>query len=91
MLACAPLARGADAVRAPYHVETVAGSSSIGDGGPPLAAEFSTIQGIAVDRFGNLYLSDTDNHRVRKVSGGVIATIAGTGVAGFSGDGNSAP
>ena len=76
--------------RAPYHVETVAGSSIIGDGGPPLAAEFSNIQGIAVDRFGNLYISDTDNHRVRKVSGGVIATIAGTGVAGFSGDGGGA-
>ena len=74
----------------PYHVETVAGSSRIGDGGPPLAAQFSNIQGIAVDRLGNLYLSDTDNHRVRKVSGGVIATIAGTGVAGFSGDGGSA-
>ncbi len=90
LLACGSLIRGADAVRAPYHVETVAGSSIIGDGGPPLAAEFSNIQGIAVDRFGNLYLSDTDNHRVRKVSGGVIATIAGTGVAGFSGDGGGA-
>jgi uncharacterized protein (TIGR03437 family) len=68
----------------------VAGSSIIGDGGSPLAAEFSNIQGIAVDRFGNLYISDTDNHRVRKVSGGVIATLAGTGVAGFSGDGGGA-
>ena len=73
-----------------YRVETVAGSSRIGDGGPPLAAQFSAIQGIAVDRLGNLYLSDTDNHRVRKVSGGVVTTIAGTGVAGFSGDGKTA-
>ena len=87
---CVPLAWGADAGRALYHVETVAGSSRIGDGGPALAAQFSNIQGIAIDRLGNLYLSDTDNHRVRKVSGGVIATIAGTGVAGFSGDGGSA-
>ena len=47
LLACAPLARGADAVRVPYHVETVAGSSIIGDGGSPLAAEFSNIQEIA--------------------------------------------
>ena len=47
-----------------------------GDGGPALAAQFSTIQGVAIDRLGNLYLADTDNHRVRKVSGGVIATIA---------------
>ncbi len=87
---CSPQAWGADAARVPYHVETVAGSPRIGDGGPPLAAQFSNIKGIAVDRLGNLYLSDTDNHRVRKVSGGVITTIAGTGVAGFSGDGKAA-
>jgi uncharacterized protein (TIGR03437 family) len=85
-----PQAWGADAARVTYHVETVAGSSRIGDGGPALAAQFSNIQGIAVDRLGNLYLSDTDHHRVRKVSAGIVITIAGTGVAGFSGDGGSA-
>src|ERR1035437_9116981 len=78
---------GADAARVLYHVETVAGSSRIGDGGPALAARFSTIPGVAVDRLGNLYLSDTGNHRVRKVSGGIVTTIAGTGVAGYGGDG----
>src|ERR1035441_1851416 len=76
--------------RALYHVETVAGSSLIGDGGPALAAQFSTIQGIAIDRLGNLYLSDTGNHRVRKLSNGIVTTIAGTGVAGFGGDRGSA-
>ena len=85
-----PQAWGADAARVLYHVETVAGSSRTGDGGPALAARFSTIQGVAVDRLGNLYLSDTGNHRVRKVSRGTVTTIAGTGVAGFSGDGGSA-
>src|ERR1017187_9140414 len=85
-----PQAWGADAARVTYHVETVAGSSRIGDGGPALAAQFSNIQGIAIDRLGNLYLSDTDHHRVRKVSAGTVITIAGTGVAGFSGDGGSA-
>src|ERR1039457_3961101 len=85
-----PQAWGADAARVLYHVETVAGSSLIGDGGPALAAQFSNIQGIAVDRLGNLYLSDTSNHRVRKVSGGIVTTIAGTGVAGYGGDGGSA-
>jgi uncharacterized protein (TIGR03437 family) len=85
-----PQAWGADAARVPYHVETVAGSSRTGDGGSALAARFSTIQGVAVDRLGNLYLSDTGNHRIRKVSQGTITTIAGTGVAGFSGDGGSA-
>ena len=87
---CSPQAWGADDARVTYQVETVAGSSRIGDGGPALAAQFSNIQGIAIDRLGNLYLSDTDNHRVRKVSGGAVTTIAGTGVAGFSGDGKSA-
>ncbi|MGD0778299.1 MAG: hypothetical protein ABSC05_36415 [Candidatus Solibacter sp.] len=85
-----PLAWGADSGRVLYHIETVAGSSLIGDGGPATAAQFSDIQGIAVDRLGNLYIADTGNHRVRKVSGGMVATVAGTGVAGFSGDGGSA-
>jgi uncharacterized protein (TIGR03437 family) len=63
----------------------------MGDGGPATMAQIGAIQGIALDRFGNLYLSDTDHHRVRKVSGaGVITTIAGTGTAGFGGDGGPA-
>jgi sugar lactone lactonase YvrE len=63
----------------------------MGDGGPATAAQISNIQGIAVDRWGNLYLSDTDNHRVRMIStSGVITTLAGTGAAGFSGDGGPA-
>jgi uncharacterized protein (TIGR03437 family) len=71
-----------------YHIETVAGSSLNGDTGPATAAQISTVQGLAMDRFGNLYLSDTDNHRIRRVSStGMITTVAGTGVAGFSGDG----
>jgi uncharacterized protein (TIGR03437 family) len=77
---------GDGSTRATYHVETVAGSSLIGDGGLATAAQFSTIQGIAVDKAGNLYIADTGNHRVRKVAAGVVTTIAGTGVAGYSGD-----
>jgi uncharacterized protein (TIGR03437 family) len=74
-----------------YGIETVAGSANMGDGGPATAAQISNIQGIAVDRWGNLYLSDTDNHRVRMIStSGVITTLAGTGAAGFSGDGGPA-
>jgi uncharacterized protein (TIGR03437 family) len=74
-----------------FQIQTVAGSSQIGDSGPATAAQLGNIQGIAVDRLGNLYLSDTDNHRVRKVSSsGVITTIVGTGIAGFSGDGGPA-
>jgi len=83
-------ARGADAPGI-YRIETVAGSSLNGDGGPATLAQIGAIQGVAVDRWGNVYLSDTDNHRVRKVnSNGGIGTVAGTGVAGFSGDGGPA-
>ena len=90
-LAWTPAARGAAAPSVVYRIETVAGSARIGDGGPATAAQISNIQGIAVDRWGNLYLADTDNHRVRKISpSGVIGTLAGTGVAGFSGDGGPA-
>ena len=71
-----------------FRVETLAGSQRSGDDGPAIAAQLSKIQGIAADRLGNLYLSDTDHHRVRKVApSGVITTVAGTGLPGYSGDG----
>src|SRR5690242_7860241 len=70
-----------------YRMETVAGSTRLGDGGPALAAQIGSIRGVAADRFGNLYLSDTDHHRVRKITNGVISTVAGNGIAGFAGDG----
>jgi uncharacterized protein (TIGR03437 family) len=72
-----------------YRIETVAGSSRNGDGGPAIAAQSGAIQGIALDRLGNLYFSDTDHHRVRKVAAmnGIVTTVAGTGDAGFGGDG----
>ena len=74
-----------------YTIQTVAGSSNMGDGGPATAAQIGSIQGVAVDAKGDLFLSDTNNHRVRRVdTGGIITTIAGTGTAGFSGDGGPA-
>src|SRR5689334_6276149 len=53
LFACAaiPLVWGSDSTRLKYRVETVAGSARIGDGGSPLAAQFSSIQGVAIDRF----------------------------------------
>ncbi len=62
-----------------------------GDGGPALDAQLSRPGGLALDGAGNLYIADVDNHRIRKVSAdGIITTVAGTGVAGFSGDGGPA-
>ncbi|HEV3334228.1 MAG TPA: hypothetical protein VG096_24750 [Bryobacteraceae bacterium] len=61
-----------------------------GDGGSPTRASINNPQSIAIDPSGNLYIADTFNNRIRKVSGNVITTIAGTGTAGFSGDGGPA-
>jgi uncharacterized protein (TIGR03437 family) len=88
LLLCTSVSLAADSPRTVYHVEAVAGSANLGDGGPAISAQIGSIEGIAVDRWGNLYLSDTDHHRVRKIAAsGLISTIAGTGTAGFSGDG----
>jgi uncharacterized protein (TIGR03437 family) len=70
-------------------ITTVAGtgvSGSNGDGGPAINATFNNPQRVAVDAIGNLYISDTGNHRIRKVSNGTITTVAGTGTPGYSGD-----
>jgi poly(3-hydroxybutyrate) depolymerase/sugar lactone lactonase YvrE len=62
-----------------------------GDDGPADQAELSFPYGLAVDGEGNLFLSDTANNRVRQVSpDGIIRTVAGTGAAGYSGDGGPA-
>ena len=75
-------------------ITTVAGTGSAGfagDGGPATAAQLSFPTGIAFDGEGNLYISDADNNVVRKVDlAGVITTVAGTGAAGFSGNGRPA-
>ena len=75
-------------------VSTVAGSGRYGyggDGGPALRARLAFPRGAALDEAGNLYIADTENHRVRKVdAAGVISTVAGTGKGGSSGDGGPA-
>src|ERR1700722_5172376 len=82
---------GATAPGVVYRIDTLAGSSSIGDGGPAVSAQIGNIQGIAVDHSGVVYLSDTDRNLIRKIDAkGIITTIAGTGVAGFAGDGGPA-
>jgi uncharacterized protein (TIGR03437 family) len=82
------LALAADSV---YSIDTVAGSSWVGDGGPGASAIVLQAEGLAADGAGNLYIADAGDQRVRKVTpDGVIHTIAGTGVRGFSGDGGPA-
>jgi hypothetical protein len=63
-----------------------------GDGGPASAARFSYPSGVACDLIGNMYIADQKNDRIRMVNAtsGLISTIAGTGVPGFSGDGGPA-
>jgi streptogramin lyase len=78
-------------------ITTVAGSGAIGFGGDgglatATAVRISQVTGIAVDRFGNLFLADRANQRIRKVdlATGIITTFAGIGSQGFTGDGSAA-
>ena len=76
-------------------ITTVAGNGVqgfAGDNGPAIAAELDSPAGLALDSAGDLFIADSHNQRVREVAAatGIISTIAGTGVAGFSGDGGVA-
>ncbi|MBT5376625.1 MAG: hypothetical protein HOL15_07415 [Nitrospinaceae bacterium] len=63
----------------------------VGDGKPATSVVLTLVDGIAVDRAGNIYLSHRSKNRIRKVSpDGIITTIAGNGIAGYSGDGGPA-
>ena len=71
-----------------YAGTGTAGSS--GDGSAATSAQLNGPQGLAVDSAGNLYIADTQNHRVRKVTGGTISTVAGSSTSGAGGDGGAA-
>ncbi len=78
-------------------ITTVAGTGEqgfSGDGGPALQARFGAEApwGLALDSRGGIYVSDTNNHRVRRIDPdtGVIETVAGNGTDGFFGDGGPA-
>lgn len=75
-------------------ITTIAGtgvSGFAGDGGPATSAEFKGVAGVAADKFGNIYVSDNLDHRIRKIdAAGNISTVAGTGLPGSSGDGGPA-
>ena len=77
------------------NISTIAGTGSAGysgDGGAATAAKINAPVRVTLDNAGNLYITDRGNNSIRKIhlSTGVITTVAGTGVASFSGDGGSA-
>jgi hypothetical protein len=71
-------------------ITTVVGNGSqgySGDNGPATSASLNYPMGVAVDSSGNIYIADYENNRIRKVdTGGTITTVAGTSIAGYSGD-----
>jgi sugar lactone lactonase YvrE len=74
-------------------IATFAGKGGVGfggDGGPASGAVFRGPNALAIDASGAVLVCDAGNERVRRISGGVIATIVGNGVQGFAGDGGAA-
>lgn len=75
-------------------ITTVVGTGDagyLGDGGPATSAALDSPQGIVVDAEDDLFIADTLNDRIRRVDvDGLITTVAGDGVSGFAGDGQSA-
>ena len=72
-------------------ISTIAGTgtgSFAGDGGQATAARVNYPAGLAAGVDGSLYIADFSNHRIRRIApNGVISTVAGTGIAGYNGDG----
>src|SRR2546430_538260 len=77
-----------------HQASVVAGTGTCGfsgDGGPATKAQLNDPNGVAFDSAGNIYFSDSNNHRIRRIdAGGIITTVAGTGAIGHGGDGRSA-
>ena len=76
------------------YLKTLAGNMIAGfsgDGGPATNAQLLDPNDVAVQSFENFYIADSANNRIRQVtSNGVISTVAGNGIRGFSGDGSIA-
>lgn len=76
------------------NISTYAGNGIAaysGDGGPATAASLRNPNRMTIDAAGNIFIADASNNVIRKVSNtGIITTVVGTGVSGFSGDGGPA-
>jgi hypothetical protein len=77
------------------YISTVAGNGTAGysgDGSAATSAELNGPYGMVLDASGNIYIADSGNNRIREVkaSSGIITTIAGTGAAGYAGNGGPA-
>jgi sugar lactone lactonase YvrE len=70
--------------------EGIGGAGFAGDGGPAEKAKLFSPADVKVNAAGDLYISDSGNNRIRVIRAGVITTLAGSGRAGFSGDGKEA-
>jgi trimeric autotransporter adhesin len=71
-------------------IQTIAGNGQAGYNGdniPASRAQLSAPTDVAFDSAGNLYIADSKNNRIRRISNGIITTVTGTGAGGFSGDG----
>ncbi len=94
VIVLAALALGVPAANAQGTITTLAGSGVLGfsgDGGSAINASFNLVYGSGIDGSGNFYIVDRGNQRIRRVtSNGVVSTVVGNGVAGFSGDGGPA-
>ncbi len=93
LTAAAAMVLAAPAFAAPGDITTVAGSGTSGysgDGGPATAAKLNFPNGAVPTPDGGFLIVDYGNSRIRKVLNGTITTVAGTGVAGYSGDGGLA-
>src|SRR5258707_10126683 len=89
--AVAAAALAAQPANVSYLIQTAAGSSAMGDGGPALAASLNNAQGVAVDPAANIFIADTDAHPIPKITpDGLISTVAGNGSPGSPGDGGPA-
>jgi len=74
-------------------VSNIAGTGTPGsarENVPAAAAALNNPSGVAVDNAGSIYISDTNNFKIRKITGGLISTYAGNGQFGFAGDGGPA-